>query len=391
MVKRDYYCSMKFRMMKVDTEKKLTYNCDPAVPHPVDFDWLKNNSGQLFNTPLTIAERKMMLNNQRNSSCEQCCWAAEDAGSISPRMIRKGYEKTHSDLHAEPEILDLTLGSDCNLTCSYCLKEYSSAWRQDLINNGNYNTVIIDDDRYTINIKDIVVSKLGQPIKKELSQTKILIEETRKISHNLKNLIITGGEPFLNNFLLEILDNFAHVPDIKVFSGLGVNIRRFERLVKELSTRSNVRLAISAESTDKFYEFNRYGMKWDDLVTKVNLLKQYNIKFRFHSVLSNLTILNYVEFRNRYPEIENDFDLVARPDFMSIYVLDDITKAKIITDLKESNIPNKNEFIQAMEPTPTEQQRINIKNFLIEFTKRRPDIDVTIYPKNFLNWIDYVV
>jgi hypothetical protein len=32
-------------------------------------------------------------------------------------------------------------------------------------------------------------------------------------------------------------------------------------------------------------------------------------------------------------------------------------------------------------------ERQNIKEFLYEFTKRRKDIDLTVFPKTFLEWI----
>ena len=46
---------------------------------------------------------------------------------------------------------------------------------------------------------------------------------------------------------------------------------------------------------------------------------------------------------------------------------------------------------QSMQQVPTETQRQNIKLFLKEFTSRRKDLDMSIYPTTFLNWIDYVV
>ena len=132
---RDYYCSYKFKFLKIDLESKTTYNCHAAAPHPIDFDWLNNNPGQLFNTDTSINERQQMLNNQRNDSCEQNCWRAEDSGAQSPRLYQGGAKRTHDQLITHPEIIDLTVGGDCNLTCSYCCKEFSSAWRRDIVNN----------------------------------------------------------------------------------------------------------------------------------------------------------------------------------------------------------------------------------------------------------------
>ena len=107
--KRNYYCSMKFRFIKIDLESKTTYTCHAAQPHDIDFTWLSDNPGQLFNTPINITERNMMLVNQRNTSCEQNCWRAEDVGAVSPRMCQGGQDKTHFEISTQPEIVDLTI------------------------------------------------------------------------------------------------------------------------------------------------------------------------------------------------------------------------------------------------------------------------------------------
>ena len=390
MSERDYYCNMKFRMMKIDAERKLTYNCDPATPHPIDFNWLDANPGQLFNTPLVVQERQMMLDNQRNSSCENCCFRAEDVGAVSPRIIRTGYNKTHSETVLQPEIIDLTIGSDCNLTCSYCVKEYSSAWRRDLLSNGDYN-IDIEDDRYRINIKDQVMEKNSQPTRLASKHFQQIIDEMKLMSASLKSVVITGGEPMLNNSLLDIIEGIKQVPDIKIFTGLGVDIKRFTNILAKLKEYPNVRIAISAESTDEIYEFNRYGVKWTDFLNKIDLLKQHNIYYSFHSTLSNLTVIGYSKFRELFSDNDHEFDLVYKPDFMAVYVLDNKTKDTVVRELDRSDIQNKEQIIQSILAEPTATQQDNVKLFLQEFTKRRSNLDVSIYPKEFLDWIKYVV
>jgi organic radical activating enzyme len=388
---RDYYCSMKFRLMKIDAERKLIYNCDPATPQNINFEWLEKNPRQLFNTPLVVQERQMMLDNQRNSSCEQNCFKAEDVGAVSPRILRRGYDQTHANIIADPEMIDLTIGSDCNLTCSYCLKEYSSAWRKDLIDNGDYTTVNIDDDRFTINIKDRVIDRFSQPDKIKTKHFQLLLDEMSHLSKTLKLLMISGGEPLLNNSLIEILDIVSEVPEIKIYTGLGVNTKRFTKLVDQLKDRPNIRIAVSADATDKIYEFNRYGIKWNDFLNKIDILEQSHINFGFHSTLSNLTVGGFSKFYQMFSKRFLSFDLVYMPDFMAVYVLDDQTKQKVIDELNNIDCVGKDQIIKSIQAEPTQQQRDNIREFLKEFTRRRPDLDVTIYPKEFLDWIGYVV
>ena len=332
-----------------------------------------------------------MLENQRNSSCEQNCWPAEDMGAISPRILRKGYEKTHSTVITQPEMVDLTIGSDCNLTCSYCGKYYSSAWRRDIIANGDYANVSTTDDRLTLTKKDLLLDKVNQFSKINTKHAQILLNELKLIQATLHTLVITGGEPFLNNSLIEIIGQNNMVPDIKIFTGLGVEFKRFSRIVDQLLEFPNIRLAISAEATEKIFEFNRYGMQWDDFQRKIELLSRKNIKYTFHSTISNLTVLGFNNFFSQYEDLIKEFDLVYQPNYMSVHVLDDDTKQQLIEQISNSKFFGKDDIINSLLPTPTESQRTNLRNFLTEFTRRRPDLDVTIYPKTLLNWINYVV
>jgi hypothetical protein len=76
---------------------------------------------------------------------------------------------------------------------------------------------------------------------------------------------------------------------------------------------------------------------------------------------------------------------------MAPYVLDSTSKQVIIEQLQLLPESMKNQIVRSMSAEPTESQRQGIKQFLTEFVNRRKDLDITIYPKHFLNWISYVV
>lgn len=384
---RDYYCNVKFQGMKIDLEKNLTYNCDAARPHQIDFNWLDKNPGQLFNNVITVNERNMMLQNDRNSSCEQNCFSAEDVGAISPRLIRKGYNKSHIDPIANVKILDLTIGSDCNLTCTYCLKEFSSAWRKDLEHYGNY-PIIFDDERYMLNNKDVAISKLSQNEKYNKKTFQKILQEIKLMSENANVVIITGGEPLLNNKLFDILDMIKHVAKIKVFSGLGISLSRLDKILNRIKDLDNIEFILSCENIDSYFEFNRYGNIWTDYEKKLNLLVQSKINFKFHSTLSNLSLFGFYDFLQKFRDNGIEYDFVHKPDFMAVYVMDDQSKNRIRKFFENDVLPWKDQIFKSLEVNPTELQIQNLKIFLKEFAKRR-NIDISdLYPKSFIKWIN---
>jgi len=379
---------MKFKYLKIDLESKTTYNCHAAAPHPVDFAWLDKNPGQLFNTDVNVAERGMMLRNERNTSCEQNCWVAEDAGAVSPRLYQGGVEQTHTEPITRPEIIDLTINGDCNLTCTYCCKEFSSAWRRDVVNNGDYNTVNTDD-RYKANVKDRALLKISQSTLKTTAHYQTLFNEIKLSAPGLKKLTVTGGEPLLDNSLVNMLKSIDFAADtvVEIYTGLGVAMPRFVRFIEELKTIPNLLLLISAEATEKFLEFNRYGVKWPDFVRKVEILKETGINFKFHATVTNLTIFDFANFVDYFKPKDMNLTFAYQPRMMAPYVLDKTSKESIIQSISGLSTDFKKQIMESMQNDPTEEDRKNIGIFLQEFVARRSDLDLNIYPQSFLNWI----
>ena len=160
---KDYYCNKKFNYLKIDAEKKTTYSCCEATGNPIDVEWLKQNPGKIFNSPILHQERKYMLINKRVQSCEKSCWSQEDNNLPSVRTKSKGDRRLYSDINAEPSTLEITLSGECKLTCSYCCREYSSAWRNDLLKNGDYSKLVdVDINRYSVSTYDKILKYVSQ-------------------------------------------------------------------------------------------------------------------------------------------------------------------------------------------------------------------------------------
>lgn len=383
---RSYYCSLKFRHLKIDLTSQTTYNCHASAPHRIDFNWLSANPGQLFNTDINVAERHMMLRNERNKSCEQNCWHAEDAGAVSPRLYQNGTERTHVNPITGPEIIDLTVNSECNLTCSYCCKEYSNSWRRDLVDHGNYKFSKYNDNRFKIVSEDLILDAISQKEMHNSQRYNLLIDELKIYAPTLKRLEITGGEPLLDNKLIDLLPTLGLSTNciIHIYSGLGVGHNRFERLVKSMSLLPNLTLKVSAETIGDMFEFNRYGADWNEFQQKLKLLDQYSINWEFSCTLSNLTIQGFVDFYNFFPEREKIVSFCYSPNFMSPYVLDIDTKKQLLDLIPESVKP---QIMQSMQSLPTEDQRVALREFLTQFVQRRRDLSLNIFSGTFLKWL----
>lgn len=389
---RDYYCNVKFKNLKLDIEKKQSYNCCDARSHTIDVEFLKKNPGQIFNTEINVSERQQMLRNERNTSCEHNCWKSEDAGKISPRILFRGDKKTHFSAYSQPESVELTLGSDCNLQCTYCCKEFSSSWRRDLKNNGEY--IGVGPDRYSLTRFDELLLKVSQKEKLTTDYYQTLLAELVELSSTAKKVQITGGEPLLDNNLLEVVQSVAAVSSVEIFTGLGVNYNRFHNMIAKLAIHKNVSMAVSIENINEYYEFNRNGMKWDDAERKIKLLIDNKMCSRLHSVLSNLTIFGFLDFYNKYSRLIDPVKITKffayTPEFMSIHVMDQTSKNKILLEIESSDLTDKDQIIQNLNIVPTMQQQIQFKNFITQYLTRHNNLNIEIFPKSFRNWIENI-
>lgn len=380
-----HYCSNKFTFLKVDLEKQLSFNCHAATPHRIDIAWLKQNPGQLFNLPVNIQERQQMLSGQRNSSCEQNCYPAEDRGEVSTRMLENNgilYTQTHTT----PTHCDITLFSDCNMACSYCCKEYSSAWRKDLETNGPYQ---VDDyagiDRFTLLPKDKLVSKISQTQKLSSDSTQLLLNEISAMT--LERVAITGGEPFLNRHLIDVVKSVRHVPVVGIFSGLGVNPTRFKRIVSLLNQYCP-EYWLSGENVSAFHEFNRNGCDWTTWKTNFDFLVANKSTIRIHATLSNLTVIGFTEFWQEFKDlVPIDITFAYYPVFMSTGNLDKQTRDQILNKLEKFNDPRLANLITTLSDAEHDDlHRRQMAQWLLQYTHRR-NLDIGVLPKTFTEWL----
>lgn len=377
----NYYCNQKFWWLSVDLEKFNTFSCCSATPQRIDLSWLKQNPGQIFNTPEIKKERTMMLANQPVSSCSASCWVPEAQGISSRRLTTNGQEKTHTSIDSTPDTLNVIVGSDCNMTCVYCCKFYSTAWSRDVA-RATYPVDRIDD-RFIINDKDRILQYISQKEIASSTARQQIREELINLCQTptLKEVMITGGEPFLYLDLQKIVAAIPSHVNVKIWSGLGVDEKRFVREVDKLP--DHVTVVISAENIGNAYEFVRYGNSWQRFNNNINQLREQNIHYEFNATVTNLTVLGLKDFIDWAADVPINFQPCTDPDYLSIGVLDSDTKNIITKDLEY--LPK---FVSdALEVEPTDKQVYNLRAYIKEFAQRR-SLSLDIFPSSLTTWLE---
>jgi organic radical activating enzyme len=385
------YCSIKFTELQVELQSRRLYNCCKAYPERVDLDWLEKNPGKLFYTPTMIADRELMLEGERSKSCEFGCYKYEDQGLTSWRQSaeqRQDIKKKISNIYNPLESLTISLSYDCNLTCIYCDSNWSSAWSRDIEKNGQYNIEGYDNK---FDSWRILWQKMKQKERSNNSRFFQLLLNEINLSPQLKSISILGGEPFLHNELLEIIEKIND-KKIIILSGLGVSLDRLKKIVEVIKNKkNNISLLISAENTKKFFEFVRYGTTWRKFIEHIDYLNENNIKFGFTATISNLTSFDVIPFYEMFnPKHYIKFNPVAGRPFLQPNVLDDQSKQNLLDSMK-----NKMDDIffrqvkQSVEQPYKDEERKKLSIFLKEFSNRRK-LKLDIFPVHFLKWLELV-
>jgi organic radical activating enzyme len=386
---RDYYCNNKFKYLKIDAVNKCTLSCCATKSVPIDFKRIETTPGDIFNIPEDVSDREKMLRNERTDRCEANCWKAEDFGAPSQRDIYNGSVRSHTSVRTDPEVLELLLTRDCNCACSYCCREYSTRWSTELDKFGNYEFTHYVDERFNRQSRDYDVNNLQKNIINQ-PEYKLLESEILSLIPKVKKIVITGGEPLLNKFfddILELANKNKNIETIQLSTGLNTSQQKFDKLISRMKENPNIELRVSVENTGKYAEFNRYGITWELTQSRINQLIENGLDFSFRSTLSNLTILNFSEFYKKYENQKILPYFAMEPTFMKAGILDDDSKNLIVEDLDIFPIDLQEKIKKSLNYQPTEEERLTLKEFLLQYQKRRNDLSLQFLPESFLHWL----
>ena len=205
------------------------------------------------------------------------------------------------------------------------------------------------------------------------------------LAKKLKTIEILGGEPLLNNQLDKIISQGEN-KRVDIMSGLGVSKSRLLAYLKRYEGK-NINFKISAETTGRNFEFMRYGSKWTDFCDKIKLISDHGFDIEFISTISNLTIL---DFHNFYNKFKNDYKininfLAGRP-FLLPHVLDPKSKEIFQNWIEQQNDTNISESLRNVTDKDIEDvDKKNLLDYLTQFSDRRK-LGLDFLPKNFQAW-----
>ena len=381
---KNYYCSQKFDWVEIRLYDGFVASCCQAQSHRVTLSDIKNHPVGFFNYSQIQKERQQMLDNQPVAGCETGCWSLERQNIQSRRQQAGTDQKIYSTPEGIPKTLNLVINNTCLQSCVYCCKNFSSSWLADVVKNGDYN-IPGYENRYNASSHDKVLSRISQPELHNSKFSQTVLEQIVENSDQIEHLIITGGEPLLDNNLVRLLQELSHVPKITLYSGLTVATDRLQRMVDSMRSVSHLNFIISAENTNALHEFNRYGSKQSLFDANLNIIKS-NFSMQFSSTVSNATLFGLPDFLRKYSKDTVEFNLLVDPVYLAPNILDDHSKQVVVEQLQASGRPNLYNVINYIMLPADPVQKPVLKQFLDQYSKRR-DLDLGIFPESWTHWM----
>lgn len=270
----------------------------------------------------------------------------------------------------ELQVLFLERSNLCNLKCIYCCETSSTVWE----NETGKITKKVPDEFYDEKISPHLVK--------------------------LKELFLSGGEPVLHPYNFKILKFLKQAnPKIKLGMATNVtyNIEKYKDFFDLYSSFNDSKIYCSVDLGGEQFEAIRVNSKWDLVEKNLKILKTYNIKLFFNTVISVLNVPYFKQFHKEMID-KNIIDIdsiryltLRGPECLNIQNLDENKKREYTSHLlsyyaflragetKKDNIntyPNNKLPSQALEGiltylvTPSTKLKFNYREQLFNYISK---------------------
>lgn len=251
--------------------------------------------------------RKSMLAGERPDFCRRC-YTEEDHGARSVRQIYVGHfsdvykrakSETKADGSIDPEVtyVDFSLSNNCNLKCRMCNPHSSFALSQEF-------------DQLGLEYSSSQAEKAHRGWELDGNFGRI----AREVVPHLKEMLTTGGEPFLSSAhykILELCVESGRSQDIVLRYHSNLTLLP-PRLIEIWKRFKQVELHVSLEGVGQVNDYVRYPARWDTIVRNLEKLSvvrgQMRLFVEIHTCLQAISWLRQWELVKWVSEMSRKFD-----------------------------------------------------------------------------------
>lgn len=339
-------CLAKWLQVTMHLHSGNTHSCHHVAPHRMNLKESEKRPEALHNTAAKMKSRQKMLNGQRPRECKYC-WAAEDRGRLSDRVIKSSetWARPFLDEVVEsgvgpsiiPRYLEVSFDFKCNFRCMYCGPAFSSSWLDEVKALGPYPTVWRFNNLFTLH------AERQNPLPENKHQRYIATfwkwwpDAIKKVEH----FRITGGEPFLSKETFKVFEWLIANPQPQLQFNVNTNMSLSpDKLARVIDLTNQLEgkvyqftLFTSIDCVGEQAEYIRYGLDYVKFTANVErLLTEVKTQFCLaYMITVNALCLPglkdllsvIVGQRRRYPHHRIAFDApyLQSPKHLSVGIL----------------------------------------------------------------------
>jgi sulfatase maturation enzyme AslB (radical SAM superfamily) len=255
--------------------------------------------------------KEKFINGEYDDTCSGCK-RLETAGlqSIRKYMIALYGENVAEINNSEPvlDYMELRTSNLCNFQCKMCNAQSSSLIAGKVINITENN-----------------------------------FEEILRLSVNLKQLVLTGGEPMLIKHYYDLLDHLVEFgrPDLNI--RIYTNASVYNPVFIEKMLKFNTALRLSIDAVGGTAEIQREGTDWKVVEKNVNKFLKLPIETQFHTTLTTIALADVHSLAKYFVDIaaENQSctfkaHTASKPDDISVFNTPLMDVPKIIESIDKA-------------------------------------------------------
>jgi len=316
----------------------------------VPFNVAKNSLDEIFNCSTASKIRTSLREGIRHEQCRKC-WEEEDAGRSSKRL-RDNQDSYRKFNGSGLKILEMNLGTTCNIKCRTCSPWSSSQW----IREWYEQKVKASGKSWEVYLKE--QTKFGSSYDAE----SLFWDSVHTVLPNLELMDFYGGEPFLSKKQWELIKTSAekgYSKNQKLHYNTNCTIWPEEHL-DYLNQFKLLDIAFSIDGVGERGEYVRYPAQWDVVQQNVDRWLQWaankpNVQLNVCYTISPLNVyymnemIEWVEQKKKeYGEHKFGLylNLVHYPVYYNIQFIPDYYK-KAVTE-KHKSLLNTNQYLEGI-------------------------------------------
>jgi organic radical activating enzyme len=300
--------------------------------------------------------RKSMIENKFNKMCNKNCYTHEKPGypnSYRQKSNEIFVKKNGKDL-LEKKIkfsndgelglnqlnsIEMRISNLCNLKCRMCSPKYSTNLNKDWVEvfETVEKSIPINEKKETFHFKKESEKYKNNPLMRlEYNEVKEILNTTK---NNLKKIIFTGGEPFMEPYLYNALKEIGvESKHITIqFSSNGTKFNDFEKFNYLFKEFKQVNITLSCDGIEDTYNYIRQGSNWEFFSDQAIYISNFNVKLDFHLVVQIYNYNNIVKMANwvlkNFKDATLTFTVLDHPWYLSVYCLPKHIKEKMKNEI----------------------------------------------------------